>query len=757
MIRKAMLVTTIWMCLAGLITAPVAAAALPQADTPTPADEEAPAATPDADAEANQGDALTLGDLGMIGELNLQGPYDSFTLEFTLPADWKLLPGAELQLDLTAFFSNLLVGQEQRDLGGVVAGALDVWLNDVALPKTMLQDNGQQKVTLPVPSEALQPDPLSGLHRLVIQWDASASCDFNLATSLLLVNTSQFVLPHEVVGLPLNLADFPRPLAQYNQAAAPVYLVTPDKPGAAELQASLSLAAALGRLTGGKLDFNLIPAGQLTEAQRSTGHVVLVGKDGSFDTLLNEVDLPLSAAGAEQPAEGDGALQMAVSPWNPARAVLVVGGASEEAVLKAALALGSGQLVTNEKGDVAVVRAVRAQTPPADYDDEQTLTDLGQKELTFSEFGAHTRQVNFELPAGISVGADAYLELFFNHSQLIDYLRSGIVVRVNDVAVGSVRLSDTTAGVSSVRMIVPPSALHTGVNRIDFQVDLVPRDVCADPRRGSLWVTIFPTTNLYLPKTSLPISSETLDNLGAYPLPLINDNELGSTLVVLPTADPAAWDVAADLLFNLGAHTAGRLSSPALLFAENADPAAMQGKNLLVVGQPSQLAVLEQLKAVLPVPFATGSDLPAGDAFRVEYNLTESAQLGFLEMTPLDGTLAYLVLGNSDEGLRSAAAALQNDAQEQNLAQGNFAIVQGSRLVVENFAAAAAGETAAGDLTPPWELEKTPAAGATPSGGVTAYPVQREPWVMPVLVVSVVGILVLAALEIRRMLPGKRR
>ena len=115
------------------------------------------------------------------------------------------------------------------------------------------------------------------------------------------------------------------------------------------------------------------------------------------------------------------------------------------------------------------------------------------------------------------------------------------------------------------------------------------------------------------------------------------------------------------------------------------------------------------------------------------------------------------MLGNSDEGLRSAAAALQNDAQEQNLAQGNFAIVQGSRLVVENFVAAAAGETAAGDLTPPWELEKTPAAGATPSGGVTAYPVQREPWVMPVLVVSVVGILVLAALEIRRMLPGKRR
>lgn len=752
MIRKAMLIAGIWMCLAGLITAPVAAAALPQAETPTPTDQETTAAN----TEVVEGDTLSLKDLGMARERNLQGPYDSFTLEFTLPADWKLLPGAELQLELTAFFSNLLVGQEQRDLGGVVAGALDVTLNNVALPKTMLQDNGQQKVTLPLPPEALQPDPLSGLHRLVIQWDASASCDFNLATSLLLANTSQFVLPHQVVSLPLNLADFPRPLAQYNQAAAPVYLVTPDKPGVTELQAAFSLAAALGRLTVGRLDLKLIPASQLTQNSRDEAHLIFVGKDDSF-SLLNEVNLPLSAAAAERPGESDGTLQVAVSPWNPARAVLAVGGVSEAAVLKAALALGSGELITNAQGDAAIVRDVRAQTAPAGYVNQQTLAGLGQKELTFSEFGAHSRQVNFELPAGILVGADAYLELVFNHSQLIDYLRSGIVVRVNGVAVGSVRLSDTTAGVSSVRMILPPTVLRTGVNQLDFQVDLVPRDVCADPRRGSLWVTIFPTTSLYLPKTSLPIGSETLDDLGAYPLPLINDNELASTLVALPAADPTAWDVAANLLFNLGAHTAGRLSSPALVFAENTDPATWQGKNLLVVGRPNQLAVLEQLKAGLPVPFAAGSDLPAGDAFRVEYNLNENAQLGFLEMASLDGTVAYLVLGNSDEGLRSAADALQSDAQEQTLAQGNFAIVQGSRLVVENFAAAAAGETTASDLTPPWELEKTPAAGAAPSGGVTAYPVQREPWVMPVLVVSVAGILVLLALEVRRMLPGKRR
>jgi hypothetical protein len=32
---------------------------------------------------------------------------------------------------------------------------------------------------------------------------------------------------------------------------------------------------------------------------------------------------------------------MAVSPWNPARAVLAVAGASDAAVLKAALALGT--------------------------------------------------------------------------------------------------------------------------------------------------------------------------------------------------------------------------------------------------------------------------------------------------------------------------------------------------------------------------------------------------------------------------------
>jgi hypothetical protein len=63
------------------------------------------------------------------------------------------------------------------------------------------------------------------------------------------------------------------------------------------------------------------------------------------------------------------------------------------------------------------------------------------------------------------------------------------------------------------------------------------------------------------------------------------------------------------------AHTPPRrLSSPALLFCRKT-PTRLpwQGKNSAGGGRPSQLAVLEQLKVVLPVPFAAGSDLPAGD------------------------------------------------------------------------------------------------------------------------------------------------
>jgi hypothetical protein len=101
----------------------------------------------------------------------------------------------------------------------------------------------------------------------------------------------------------------------------------------------------------------------------------------------------------------------------------------------------------------------------------------GSEELTFSEFGAHHPQVNFEIPAGISVALTPTWNWFLNHSQLIDYLRSGIVVRVNDVAVGSVRLSDTTAGVSSELHEFAAHRAATGVNQLISGLTWFPR-VC---------------------------------------------------------------------------------------------------------------------------------------------------------------------------------------------------------------------------------------------------------------------------------------
>jgi cellulose synthase operon protein B len=691
---------------------------------------------------ANQ---VSFSNLGLSNPRLLYSPYDDFTVFFTLPADWRLDPGAAIQLDLSTVVSSVVLAQGESTVDNITAGTLSVVLNGQEIHAEVLQGTTTHRVVALIPEGALQGDPISGQQELVLRWDAVTSCDYNLSTSIMIHPSSKLILPHESVPLTVDLTRFPYPFYRPNALdPAQVIVVVPDEPSLVELQAAMIISAGLGRLSHKQLYLNLLPAGYLNEELLETNHLILVGTHAS---LPLQADLSLPEVGEH--TDEDGVIQAVISPWNAARLVVAASGGSDAAILKAARAISSADLVTATGEDsAAVITGVEITPPASTFTEDLSLGALAEEDLIFNQFGTQFRSIGFYIPPEKAIGAEAYLDLTYNHSELIDYLSSGIVVRLNGAPLGSIRLGDATANFSQVRFIVPPSLLRPGENILEIQVDLLPRSVCTDVRQKNVWVMIFPESTLHLPVSKQRIGL--LRTLGDYPLPFSGQSDLGNTVIVVPAGAPAAWNVGANLAFDLGTATAGSISNPEVQFAGDvAAETFADEKNVILIGRPAQLPVLASLNEVLPAVFeADGALLPQNQA-QVTFQMPVDGSVGYLEMAQIgetQGNALLAILGSSDEGLHWAAVALFSHSEKLN--EGNFAIVQDQKINIMDLrpqTAAEAGKPAAGSES--GETGQTVSEEPLSSGqAATQY--QREPWILPVTIVSILIILLIVIYKI---------
>jgi hypothetical protein len=217
-------------------------------------------------------------------------------------------------------------------------------------------------------------------------------------------------------------------------------------------------------MTSGRLALSLIPVGALTSSIRDGSHLIFVGGPGAFGLLA---DAPLPAPLGEQgfdaadAAPNDGIVQMAVSPWNNEKVVLVVSGNAEIGVIKAGQAVSAGVHPVGEQSNLALIAEVQPDALSAgEIGLDQTFADLGYAIETVSRIGVNAIEYRFEVPSGLIADREARLDLVFNHSALVDYERSGLVVRLNGEPIGSVRFSDESANAGQMTFNLPSSAVR---------------------------------------------------------------------------------------------------------------------------------------------------------------------------------------------------------------------------------------------------------------------------------------------------------
>ena len=708
-----------------------------------------------------------LGEQDMV----LMGPYSSANIRFSLPANWKLQDGAEMMLIISSFFTGD-TGTTPALSSPYIGATLNVSFNGQLLTTIFLQSGNNVQYKIPVPVTALTPTRQDGLYEVNLLLNAAIDCDYNFhKTTVVVTSTSQLTLPYIETVTSTPLANLPRPFYQSGSIIPQsAMMVIPDSPSASELQAALTVAASFGRLTAGRLPISLITSSQFTEAIRNGSNLIFVGKASSLP-VLGGLQLPATIKQSSQfdfpgMQTDDGILQMAVSPWNSGKALLVVGGNTDAGVVKAAQALSTGNVLTDTDPNVSTVAQVNPGVSVGGGDllnpltnVDRTFADLGYKTETITGLGIGDAYFQFFIPFGLTATETPYVDLVFSNSALLDYTRSGLTVFLNGQFIGSSRFSDETAKTVTQRIQLPIGLLRSGSNLLTVEPDLFPLEQCAGSSFANLWATVHPESVLHLPLVTATASSVGILDLNSYPYPFSGDPTIGNVAFVLPKQNLADWNVAAQIAFDLGRRASGAVYSPLAVFDGELTDSVRQNHDLIVIGVPKESQTIADLQSSLPASFEKGSNIPVVKDQQVVYRLAESSNVGYLELLPSvwnDQRSVLAVLGTTDAGVGAAGNALTTPVLLSNL-KGDFAVVSGTQiLTVDTRTGFGLGGLPASILP-----ASTPAAG--PSGTVAGQPSNAAPavpgstWIPLVVIGLIVLMVIVIGIAILSRTRGKKR
>ncbi|NMC30318.1 MAG: cellulose biosynthesis cyclic di-GMP-binding regulatory protein BcsB [Pelolinea sp.] len=626
---------------------------------------------------------LSLSDLGFEDSIVLQGPYQEVSASFSLPPDWNLTSPATLNLRLYSEFQSLfeaLTNQESSTATAGMEGYLKITLNGNTITETTLNENVESVLSITIDSEYFLEDSKENL--FTISWDSASACQYSVTTTLSIDPSSKINFPMETKAVKTDLSAFPAPFyTPHALKTYPIALVIPDQPDEDDLSALLAVSAGLGKQTEGAAQYDIVPMSEVNVAAFGNEHLIVIGKtDELAEFFQKKMDNPELLSLLESSPAGNGLLSLQVSPWNSGRALLLVTGENGEALRKASAVIAANDFLPYANGNTAIIQNIIDPSEKAQFQVDVPLSDLTQESLAMNTLGETTIRIPFDVPGDTQISSEAFLELYFRHSQLINYLQSNLTVSLNGKMVSNIRFSDTSAQDGLARIIFPPDTIRPLKNILEFTFNIASQDVCADERSGNYWISIFKESYLHLPPV-LEISQEqTSYTLKDIPDALLNDHTLSTLTFLADQNDPESWKYASRLAFELGTFTRSDIVQPNAVFAGTAE--GLQGKTTLAIGMTSEIPFSSGINAALPLPFKEDGSIQDTTLNGIQFQMQADQPFGVLEITSQsdDQSLLFSILGNSTDGLQSAFQTAQTRLLHEDGPSANVEIIDNSNI-----------------------------------------------------------------------------
>ena len=629
---------------------------------------------------------ISLADIGMPTMPDLNGPYGEVEFFFNMPKDWELTKPAVLELHTNSEFYSFLEafteGTSEPEIGGF-GSSLEITINEQTIERVPINQAGESSFTFEIPASAFS--GADQTQTLNISWDSVLACQNSTASVLKIDPDSKLSFTYKSIEYMPAITDYPAPFfIEKNILPDLTTFVLPPNPSEQELSALLTISAGLGNLTNGELKYELITTEKMESADLSASHLILVGKFDSLETALIDPDLKIEIGELLNSIDQDsGLVFMDVSPWNPGRAMLLVTGRSDRAVIKASTALGVEAILPYSGSQYAIIKDVNSFASDNQYQIDHTLLTLGNQELiSFEKLGETVAVIPFFIPADISISPEAYLEIYFRHSQLLDYLRSTIEVTINDVVIGNIRFNDLSNENGVVRFILPPNVIKPLLNVLAIKAQLAAQDVCGDSRSGDYWARIFGDSYLHLPPVIEGQNVSHNSRLSDFPLPFINDPHLRTSIFVLEQKDFYSWKKASKIAYSFGVQAHSNLYAPSAKYAGSFSPDNKMG-NYIVIGFTNSIPFSAGINDRLPLKYEPDGKWEEFDQPGISFDIDQEQDLGYLEFLPSienDGNI-ITILGNTQKGLDNAVELIISSTSKDQLKSMNVATITNGGLI----------------------------------------------------------------------------
>lgn len=530
--------------------------------------------------------------------LRLQGVYPKIQLAFSRPQSWTVKSAKAI---VRYQHSPALLG----DRSHLVVRVNDTSIGSVPLDRPNSQI-GQAIFNIPV-SLLQDSNDISMLAEQQTSDTCTNSADPMLWTEIL--PDSKIVFEFEPKPATLNFSRYPYPfLDQYGLEPSQLAYLRPETVSAEWLTAASRFQASAGRLADLRsLDTQVIAS--LDQVKKNQG-LLIIGTPAE-QPILSSLTLPFPLQngqlldGNKQTLPGDVGVLMMTTIRDKTAPVLIATGNSSEAVLKAVqflvqspdrqLATGQAVTVTNlTQVDAPDPRVWAGYLPPQNEFQLQELTTLDGKgftDVTVHGSNAPLIKVPFRALPDDRLLHGSTMTLHYSHSPQLNSRKSAVEVKLDDVTIGSKRLTgrgeDDTFNVNLPPHLIKPNSV-LGVN---FILQPEQPGICGLAEDQQLWGTLHADTRFKLQRDNV-VKLPNLELLKAG-FPLAAPQDLSATAVVLPE-NPSDADIKTLLSFSERMGRLSRAESVKLTAYTGEVPTEVRNQqNVVAIGTRSRFPIPE--------------------------------------------------------------------------------------------------------------------------------------------------------------------
>lgn len=336
--------------------------------------------------------------------------------------------------------------------------------------------------------------------------------------------------------------------------------------------------------------------------------------------------------------------------------LLIVTGTNRELLLKAGAMFGNAGYMGQMAGEIHKVLETEQpkmeKTAPLEY---LKLTEDG----AYVE-GAFRQSSVFSLSSyanqRVSSSSEIYLKI--RYSKNLDFDRSLATVYINDIPIGSHKLSAKKADDDEMELYVPSDLDISGDFTIKVAFDLEQKDLWCTLRQGETpWAYVSPESRM-----KIVLAEEVPLTFQHYPAPFLKSKSLNNILIALPS-QPTLADLLAlqGICLTLGRFQENNRGS--ILVRQGAKEQDCRGKNVIVIGTYSSNSFVRENNSKLYFQYSEdGTRLVSNEKMPITEEA--GARMGSLQLIPSpyggENQAMLFLTGATEEGMLSAAKYLSD-------------------------------------------------------------------------------------------------